>query len=200
MATKLDIAALLETNIRDPLPEDAVKEILASHPFIPIPNVLNLRTISHPPDLPPNLIFRSGAFSHLDAKALAPLAETYNIKTIFDLRNAAERRESPSPDIPGIKTVWIPSGADVLAGNAPSGEVQWKTERFVLSPADFATNEGKDGFVKTYSAGLDMHREPYKAVFETLRDSDGGVLFHCVGSCAMCSSVYKPASPRPFSR
>lgn len=199
MATKPDLSTLLETNIRDRLPEDVVREILASHPFIPIPNVLNLRTISHPPHLPPNIIFRSGALSHLPASALSPLADTYNIKTIFDLRTAAERQKSPSPDIPGIKTIWIPSGVDVLASTGPSGEVQWKVERFGISPADFVANKGKDGFVKMYSAGLELHREPYKAVFETLRDSEGGMLFHCTGLSGRFPLLFLPRNtPAPF--
>ena len=78
LATLPDISILLETNIREHLPEDAVRQILASHPFIPIPNILNLRTISHSPHLPPNIVFRSGALSLLPPSDLAPLKDTYN--------------------------------------------------------------------------------------------------------------------------
>lgn len=145
LATLPDISILLETNIREHLPEDAVRQILASHPFIPIPNVLNLRTNSHSPHLPPNIIFRSVALSHPPPSDLAPLKDTYNITTIFDLRTAAKRTISPSPDIPGIKTIWIQNGVDDLANASSSGEVHGKVERFGISPADFVANEGKDG-------------------------------------------------------
>jgi protein tyrosine/serine phosphatase len=179
MATQIDLSALVDTPIRDLLPEAAVKEILTSHPFIPIPLALNLRTISFPPHLPPNLIFRSGALSHLPPAALTQLKETYNISTIFDLRSATERKNSPSPDIPGIKTIWIPSAVDIDA--SVNGQEHWRTARFNVAHADFVENNGQDGFVKMYDTVLETHREPYKAVFENLRDGEGGVLFHCTG-------------------
>ena len=180
MATQPDLPALLDTPIQDPLPKAAVKEILTSYPFIPIPLALNLRTISFPPHLPPNLIFRSGALSHLPPAALAPLKEAYNISTVFDLRSAAERKSSPSPNIPGIKTIWIPSGVDI--DTSANGQEHWRTARFNVAHTDFVENNGQDGFMKMYGAILETHKEPYKAVFEALRDGEGGVLFHCTGS------------------
>jgi hypothetical protein len=182
MAIQLDLPALLETPVRDPLPEEAVKAILATHPFIPVPNALNLRTISHPPNLAPNLIFRSGALSHLPAASWAQLKDTYNITTIFDLRSADERQHSPSPDIPGIETIWIPSGVDDDIRTSGPGNVHWKIEQFNVPRTDFVENQGKDAYVKLYNIVLETHRRPYKAVFERLRDSEGGVLFHCTGA------------------
>jgi hypothetical protein len=50
-------------------------------------------------------------------------------------------------------------------------------------PDDFATNEGVDGYLKTYDSMLETHKEVYKAVFEKLKEvGAGGVLFHCSGS------------------
>lgn len=182
MATHPELSTLLATPIRDPLPKDAVKEIITKYPFIPIPHVLNLRTVSHPPYIQPNLIFRSGALSHLSPTALAPLRDTYNITTIFDLRSNAERVSSPSPEIPGIKTIWIPSGVDAAIFAKPSGESHLRTKGFNVPCAEFVDNQGKDGYVKMYRLMLETHKEPYRAVFETLRDGEGGVLFHCTGS------------------
>lgn len=43
-------------------------------------------------------------------------------------------------------------------------------------------NEGVDGYVKMYGNVLDTHKDAFKAVFERLRDREGGALFHCTGS------------------
>lgn len=52
-----------------------------------------------------------------------------------------------------------------------------------LSPADFAANDGVDGFVKTYGKMLDTHKDAFRVVFEKLKEPQGGgVLFHCTGS------------------
>jgi hypothetical protein len=196
MATQIGLAAALATPIQEPLPEATVKEILTSHPFIPIPHVLNLRTISSPPHLPPNLIFRSGALSHLPPTSLALLRETYNITTIFDLRSAAERKISPSPSIPGIKTIWIPSAVDIDA--SANGQEHWRTARFNVTHADFVENNGEDGFMRMYGAVLETHREPYRAVFEGLRDGEGSVLFHCTGMSCFPIVLLDDPTTRPL--
>ncbi len=186
------LAALYNTAIRYGLPEPELTRVLNSDPFIPIPGALNLRTISSP-SLPPNLIFRSGALSHLPLTALAPLKDTYKITTIFDLRSAREREKSPSPEIPGIETVWIPSTVDVDARFLGAGATATLVDEKIqpekpklaavrIKPADFVANDGKDGYLKMYGEILDSHRDAYRAVFERLRDGRGGVLFHCTGS------------------
>ncbi|KAF8859968.1 hypothetical protein BDZ45DRAFT_801212 [Acephala macrosclerotiorum] len=143
------LSALYEVSVRDALPEAEVSRVLQFHPFIPIPGALNLRTISSP-TLKPGLIFRSGSLSHLSPAVLAPLKTTYGITAIFDLRSRLEREKSPSPEIPGIETVWIPSTADfgpkLLSEDEEEGEERPNT---------------------------------YKAVFERLRDGDARILFHC---------------------
>lgn len=164
---------------------------LKSHPFIPIPGALNLRTISSP-SLLPNLVLRSGCLSHLSPATLAPLKETYNITTIFDLRSAKEREKSPSPEVPGVETVWIPNTLDVDARFLGAGGEVVEGQKTIQSaassrvnPSDFVANGGKDGYLKMYGEVLHTHKDAYKAVFEELRDGQGGVLFHCTGSLAV---------------
>jgi hypothetical protein len=181
MTTTIDLAALLQVPIRKPLEKSQVKQILASAPFIPIPHALNLRTISAPA-LQPNLVFRSGSLSHLPQSSLIQLNEKYNITTIVDLRSRKERESYPSPDIQGIETLWIPTSGD---GPVGIGAAQANARQVLqgLSPADFAANDGVDGFVKTYGKMLDTHKDAFRVVFERLKEPQGGgVLFHCTGS------------------
>ena len=57
--------------------------------------------------------------------------------------------------------------------------------------ANFATNEGVDGYVKMYGNILDTHREAYRVVFEKLKEGDGGVLFHCTGLLILFLPCYR---------
>ncbi|KAH6681782.1 tyrosine phosphatase family-domain-containing protein [Halenospora varia] len=183
--TQPNIAKLLETPIQDAIPTDEVHAVLNSSPFIPIPKALNLRTILSP-TLTPNLIFRSGTLSHLPQTSLNELKETHNIATIFDLRGSKEHEKSATPEIPGIKNVWVPSTEDFgsqVAGNEESlnkDSYGRPAHRDHVGPNDFKENGGRDGYVKLYAHFLETHRTAYRGVFETLRDGKGeGILLHC---------------------
>jgi protein tyrosine/serine phosphatase len=185
MTTQLpqaDIWALLQTSIRDPLPESATKLLVSLPPFLPVPHALNLRTISSPSLLGPNVIFRSGSLSHLSEPVLSALRTNYNITTIFDLRSQKEREKVPSPSIEGIKTTWISSTAHVgrSAGSILDAEaVKEKNVLTNVKVADFAQKNGKVAFVKMYGNLLFTQKDAYRGVFEMLRDSKSGILFHC---------------------
>lgn len=182
---KDELPALLGTPLREDIPETSLKLVLSSPPFLPVPHALNLRTISSPSNLAPNIIFRSGALSHLPAAQLSTLFTTYNITTVYDLRSRGERERTASPDIEGIKTIWTPSSADIARLSIPSGDKEAvKKVRDVmtgLKPADFVDKNGDFGYVKMYGNVLDIHKDAYTAVFRRLMDSqaEGGILFHC---------------------
>ncbi|KAH8663650.1 tyrosine phosphatase family-domain-containing protein [Tricladium varicosporioides] len=184
--TQPGITKLLETPIQDAIPADEVHAVLKSSPFIPIPKALNLRTVISP-TLTPNLIFRSGTLSYLPQTSLNELKETHNITTIFDLRGSKEREKSATPEIPGVKNVWVPSTEDFgsqVAGNEESLNRDGygrPSHRDHVGPADFKENGGKDGYVKLYAHFLETHRKAYRGVFETLRDGKGeeSILLHC---------------------
>jgi len=175
-----DLQVLLQTPIRQPLPENVVKEILLSPPFIPVPMALNLRTICSP-TLAPNILYRSGALSHLPPATLSLLKSHHNITTIFDLRSRNEREKSPSPDIEGIETIWIPSTKDIDSGVMVAGSVEGSSKLLLsdLNPSDFVANEGVDGYIAMYNNILQTHKNAYRTFFEKLRDGDGAILFHC---------------------
>jgi len=178
--TSPDLSELLKITIRKPLPEDAVKKILSAPPFLQVPLSLNLRSISAP-DLAPGIIYRSGSLSHLPPSSLSLFRSDHNITTIFDLRSRNERERSAAPQIDGIETVWVPSTIDINSGVVGAGSVegQSKTALHDVKPADFVANGGIDGYIAMYGNVLKTHRNAYKAVFERLRDGEGGVLFHC---------------------
>jgi protein tyrosine/serine phosphatase len=179
------LSSLLEVPIQDVLPPDALKLVLSTPPFIPIPHAINLRTISAPPLLPPNIFFRSGSLSHLPAPVLANLASTYNIKTIFDLRSRKEREMGPNPSVEGVEAVWIPSTTDIDGVGVPTldGEAKRKKGRTVLTDVkivDFVDKGGETAYVLMYGNVLKTHCNAYKVFFERLRDGgEGGILFHC---------------------
>lgn len=180
MTTTIDLPALLEIPIRDTIDKSQVKQILASAPFLPIPQALNLRSISAP-SLNPGIVYRSGALSHMPAASLAQLRDNYNIATVFDLRSKKEREKYPSPEIQGVETIWIPSGPDVALGIG-AAEGNPKQVLSGLSPANFAANDGVDGYVKMYGNLLETHKDAFRAVFEKLKEPQCGLLFHCTGS------------------
>lgn len=181
---KYELPALLATSIREPLPEAAVEQYLASPPFIPVPHALNLRTLSSPHLLAPNRIFRSGALGHLPASVLGTLRTTYNITTIYDLRSRREREWNPSPDIEGVETIWIPSTSDISGAALPSGDAEAvEKPKQVISdtkPADVVEKNGQVVSVKIDQNVLKLYKEAYRAVFQRLMEPDtGNVLFHC---------------------
>lgn len=157
MTDTIDLATLLEVPMAEPLEESHVAQILATAPFLPIPQTLNLRRISSP-TLRPDIVFRSGALSHLPPASLYQLHSDYNITHVFDLRNRKERAEVPSPEIQGIETVWIPSSADapivIESAQKPPKQVLQG-----INPAIFATNNGVDGYLKMYGNILVTHKE-----------------------------------------
>jgi protein tyrosine/serine phosphatase len=180
MATDIDLPALLEVPLQNPLDESQVKRILSSAPFLPIPQALNMRSISAP-SLQPGIVYRSGTLSHMPASSLTQLKDIYNIATVFDLRSKQEREKYPSPEIQGVETIWIPSSADVALG---IGAVEGNPKQVLqgLSPANFATNNGVDGYIKMFGNILITQKDAFKAVFEKLKEPQGGLLFHCTGS------------------
>ncbi|KAA6410174.1 MAG: hypothetical protein FRX48_05595 [Lasallia pustulata] len=141
---------------------------------------MNIRSLTSP-TLPPGRIYRSGALTQVPAPMLSQLLTTYNIRTIYDLRRAAERETAPSPIINGVETVWIPSTTDGTVYWPDRCGVQRKKEvpRGVPTAA-FADGDGVEAWKATYRNILDTHGHIFKTVLEKIRDGgDGAVLFHC---------------------
>ncbi|KAK1144094.1 hypothetical protein N8T08_005756 [Aspergillus melleus] len=161
-----NLAALLATDIRESLPEELVAHTISHPPFVCIPGTFNVRDLAAPGwILRPGQIYRSGALTHVTDQGKRALVQKLGITKIFDLRNPSERLKSPSPEIPGTETIWIPYSAE-------PGEIN--LEAFARGDHDFT------GFMGLYQNILDISGPTYQRVFEHIRDSpDEPFLFHC---------------------
>jgi hypothetical protein len=101
-----DLNTILQTSINIRIDPETVSSITSQLPFLPVPNALNLRTISAK-NLKPGFIFRSGRLSHLSSEAVEAFTDKYNITTIFDLRSASEVKRRPDPKVEGVKIVLV---------------------------------------------------------------------------------------------
>lgn len=107
----------------------------------------------------PGLV-RSAGLSRLAPAGLQAFAD-HGISTIIDLRSSAERgREvTPNPAPYGLRHVFAP----VFEEDA--------------SPAGLG--EKFAGFSVVYPSMLETGRNAYRVLFETIAESEGGVVFHC---------------------
>jgi protein-tyrosine phosphatase len=105
-------------------------------------------------------IVRSASLHRLTDAGVTSLV-AHGIRTVVDLRSEKEREEMPTPNMTahGVTHVFAPV---------------FRTD---ASPASFA--DGFVGFGPVYRRFLDTGRDAYRALFEAIALSDGGVLFHC---------------------
>jgi hypothetical protein len=161
---KFDLVSIPITTV---IPQHEVDAIISSPPFVAIPGASNLRDIGKLPGsaIRPNLIYRSGALHSMPPSCLDLLSSQLGVKTIFDLRQDHERKRNPSPEVGGVKTVWL------------------KTEEPQrLMPSDFVEDGGIVGYLRMYDEILKIYRDNFRAVLMHLRDdSDASILFHCTG-------------------
>ncbi|KAL9612215.1 MAG: hypothetical protein Q9204_008972 [Flavoplaca sp. TL-2023a] len=174
------LLSLCSRSVTDALPSLQVATYLNKEPFISIPGGINIRSLASP-TLPSGRIFRSGTLAQIPAPMLPQLLTTYNIRTIYDLRRADERKTAPSPIIDGVETVWIPSTIDGTIYWPDQNGVPRKKETPTAVPtAAFADGDGINAWTSTYRNILDTHGHIFKAILEKIRDGvEGAVLFHC---------------------
>jgi protein-tyrosine phosphatase len=106
-------------------------------------------------------IVRSATLHRLTEQGIEAIAES-GIRTIVDLRSDEERERDVTPDGAryGIRNIHAP----VFQRDA--------------SPTGLAEQEFPDyGFV--YQRFLEIGATAYRTLFETIAESEGGVLFHC---------------------
>jgi hypothetical protein len=166
---KLDLLEIASTPITHAIPDSVLSDALQVAPFIPISGSLNLRDLGHIPSakIKPGLIYRSGNLYNLPISSLPLFSSQLKLRSIFDFRQAAERDRHPSPELEGIKIVWLPSTEPLKR----------------LVPKDFVVNGGVEGYAQMYDDILKVYAQPYKTVLEYLRDREGeAILFHCTGN------------------
>lgn len=173
MDSQKDLQRLLQIDIRTEIASDLIAPIISKPPFISIPGLFNLRDLStdhHPASifpvvLRPGIIYRSGVLPTAPSpETQKALVEKLGITTIFDLRRSSERTKTPSPEIDGIETVWLP--------------YTFEPPR----PVEHEDVEPVVGVVRSYRMYLDSHAPVFRKVFEHIRDRPGDpFLFHCSG-------------------
>ena len=196
-----DLVSLCSHSIIDPLPPSQVAAYLSKAPFISLPGGMNIRSLTSP-TLPPGRLYRSGTLTQVQAPELSQLLNTYNIRTIYDLRRATEREAAPSPIIDGVETVWIPSTADATLYWPDQSGVKRKKELPKEVPtAAFADGDGVEAWKATYRNILDTHGHIFKVILERIRDGgEGAVLFHCTGPSFPASTSIKLSFILPIHR
>ena len=108
-----------------------------------------------------NSIVRSAGLHRLTDHGMRTLADS-GVTTIVDLRSTVERERDVTPD---------PSAVGLRHVFAPVFEQD-------QSPVGQASEEFP-GYAVVYRRMLETGRNAYRALFEVIADSDGGVLFHC---------------------
>ncbi|KAJ6127015.1 hypothetical protein N7523_002627 [Penicillium sp. IBT 18751x] len=160
-----NVQDVLNTDIRTPIPDAIVSKIISRPPFVNVPGVSNIRDLSHENNLRPGYIYRSGNMADILDAGKTLLVDELKITTIFDLRNQGERERAPSPEIEGIKTIWMPYGARPAS----------------LNLKDFAgEDQGDTGFVKMYTGILEAASPAFTEIFKHIRDKPNDpFIFHC---------------------
>lgn len=131
----VQLRALAETDVRQPIPSAQLLPALRAPPFVPVPGTFNTRDLgllegedgSHGGNGPvvkirPGFLYRSGSLDALrrhPAAQAAHLRDALGVRRIFDLRSRAERAAAPDPVIPGVEGVWVEPGEP---GSVAGGE------------------------------------------------------------------------------
>ncbi|KAJ5662132.1 uncharacterized protein N7477_009748 [Penicillium maclennaniae] len=160
-----NVQDVLNTDIRTPIPDAIVSKIISRPPFVNVPGVSNIRDLSYENNLRPGYVYRSGNMADILDAGKTLLVDELKITTIFDLRNQGERERAPSPEIEGIKTIWMPYGARPAS----------------LNLKDFAgEDQGDNGFVKMYTGILEAASPAFTEIFKHIRDKPNDpFIFHC---------------------
>ncbi|KAI9932439.1 hypothetical protein ASPWEDRAFT_22222 [Aspergillus wentii DTO 134E9] len=163
----IDLIELSKSDINVPIPADILNQALSCPPFQEVSGAFNLRDIAVPGAISPGIVYRSGILAHLTEEGKLELLSKLGIGLILDLRSERETKSHPPPNVPGIKTVWLPTY------KAPS---PLSLDSFI------GENGGEIGYTQMYLEILDLYAESFRVVLEYLRDEatqGRGVLFHC---------------------
>ncbi|KAK1654664.1 protein-tyrosine phosphatase-like protein [Colletotrichum phormii] len=151
---------------RDQLETLTTRDALSAPPFIPVPELINIRDLGAVPGsgVRPGLVYCCGMLETAtqNPQALEWLAA--NVKHVFDVRTSAEREKHPAPEVKGVANTWLESAG-------------------VHSPPDlddFVEAGGEVGLRKEYLKVLNLYGPIYRAILEHVREKpEEPFLFHC---------------------
>ena len=131
-----------------------------------------------------NLLFRSGRIDKVSTKKIIEFLETYNIKTIIDLRTQTEVRESKNFTYPEVVEYYhIPVLNKQFFGITHENN---SMARIMMSQKHKITEygSGEEYMIKMYESIVfdKTSQSHFKTIFDILcKDNDGAVLYHCTG-------------------
>lgn len=180
----VQLRALAETDVREPIPSVQLSPALRTPPFVPVPGTFNTRDLgllesnsSSRPKIRPGFVYRSGGLDQLchHLEGQAQLRGALGVRRVFDLRTRAERAAAPDPEVPGVEGVWLPPAEE---GGSGSGS----GSRAAVDLAAFVEGGGERGHVAMYMGVLAAYGAAFREVLRSVRDRPGeGILFHCTG-------------------
>lgn len=105
-------------------------------------------------------IIRAGSLHRLQSHSIERLAGM-GVRSVIDFRSSTELERSPTPAMGG-HGIWVRNVPVFNADASPTG-----------------LKENFPGFGPVYERFLDQGAAAYRALAETVAETDGGVLFHC---------------------
>lgn len=202
----VQLRALAETDVRQPIPSSQLLPALQTPPFVPVPGTFNTRDLglleeednnkTSRPKIRPGFLYRSGSLDELrdHPAGQAQLRDELGVRRVFDLRSRAERAAAPDPEVPGVETVWLVpgggcgSGEEGKGGKEEEGEVdeeeeeRRRTRRTTVDLEAFVEGCGEKGYVAMYMDVLATYGAVFREVLRSVRDRPReGILFHCTG-------------------
>ncbi|KEZ41979.1 hypothetical protein SAPIO_CDS6556 [Scedosporium apiospermum] len=153
------LTTLLSIPLSQPLDPESLKPHLSSPPWHQIPGTFNFRSISHPPSVKENFIYRSGLLSSVSEEGKKEMVEVLGVRAVFDLRFNEERERDLEPELEGVEHFWL-GIADV--DRVAEGNDKWRT------------------LEEMYFYFLTTHRPIFRDIFlHVLQKPDRPLLIHC---------------------
>jgi len=129
-------------------------------------------------------LIRADGLGNLSAGDVRFLTEEMKVRTAVDFRTAGERRNSPEPELPGVRMVWLPLLEEQVEGitHEQNDEEKKQDPTGFLGRLLASGLDGKGYMEATYRdlAKTPKAREGYRRFFEILlAEEEGAVLWHC---------------------
>ena len=134
------------------------------------------------------MLIRTGALMGANDEDKKILTDTYNVKTIIDLRYDSEIAKSPELTLPGVTNIHIPIRKDISVAPAAvstAASPSTKPDQIdilvgyakLIGDVDTMTNDAYRSMVTD-----DYSINGYKQFFDTILSThDGAIVYHCTG-------------------
>ena len=136
------------------------------------------------------MLIRTGELINANDADKNTLTDTYNVKTIIDLRYDSEIAQSPELTLPGATNIHIPILKDILASSSSTKESHTASSSAKLDKLDIligyvksigdVNNTINNGYISMVTDDYSING--YKKFFDTILSShNGAIVYHCSG-------------------